>query len=445
MKKLLTVLSIMVSLLLVSCAEDPEVNINKVSEEMNYKGGTLVFDVTSNCDWELLCDSDDQDLLTVSQWTGGAGTHTITVDVEENESNSILKHYFTAVAHGAKRDAITFVTLTQGAPAYVLFNKSTFNTDYIGGKYKFTVSSNFPWKITVEGEGITVEPTSGLPLVEEDEDPTAPAQDKDDDEDDPNTITVTIDEYEGDTPRTFLLHVTAQGEDKVVEDELVITQESPALMIGNREYRIKKMADGRWWMIDNLCYSNKGITIGDGICGVWYPSSETANESDNAEASIIEKGLLYSDAVTFNVSITKTSAKKQEGAQGICPAGWHIPTLKEYMALVGKCKNSKVQTVTDAPFYDAARDCGSLSMLKEAGFVDKEAGYILGVGAGYSKGFRARKANRTYFYCSNLYAEKQWYALMLNESDNTANVDYMYNYISDTPYAGSVRCIKDIK
>ena len=450
------------SFVFASCADDPEISINKVSEEMNYKGGILEFDVTSNCDWEIICDSDDLDLLTVSQWTGKAGTQTITVDVAKNDSKKILKHYFTAVAHGAKRDALCFITLTQDAPAYVQFSKNAFKSDYIGGDYKFTVASNFPWEITVEGEGITVEPTSGVPVTEDDQDKPAAddddADDDDDDEDDDTVgtkITVSVDEYEGDEPRTFILNVVAHGNEGDVTDQLVITQSSPTLVIGNREYRIKKMGDGRWWMIDNLCFSNKGITIGDGICGVWYPCSDIPNEQgqsqpDNSTDGIISKGLLYSDAVAFNTNITKTTAKRQEGAQGICPTGWHIPTLSEYMALVGKCQNSQVPVREDAPYYDASRNCGSLPMLKAAGFVGKEAGYVQGSGAGYANGFSTQGylASRgyvttTYFFCSTNYLDQQWYALVLNEVNNQANVGYMNNYISARPFAGCIRCIKD--
>ena len=451
MKKYLIVLLIAAAFAFVSCAEDPEVNIDKETADLGYRGGVIEFDVTSNCDWELICDSDDIDLLTVSQWTGGAGTSTVTVNVARNQTNSILKHYFTAVAHGTKRDALKSLTLTQGAPAYVIFNKNAFTADYIGGEYKFTVSSNCPWEITVEGQGITVEPLSGVPAEEEEEDETPAQTSSDDDEEEAgNVITVTIDEYEGDEDRQFVLNVVAHGPDTDVTDKMVITQNSPELIIGGRPYRIKKMGDGRWWMIDNLCFSNKGITIGDGICGVWYPCSDTALQPDPSTEGIISKGLLYSDAVAFNTNITKTTAKRQEGAQGICPEGWHIPTLAEYMALVGKCQNAQIPVVEDAPYYDAARNCGSLPMLKAAGFVGSEAGYVQGSGAGYANGFTTQGylASRgyvttTYFFCSTHYSDQMWYALVLNEVNNQANVGYMNNYVSSRPFAGSLRCIKN--
>ena len=467
MKKLLIVLLIAASFAFASCTEEPEVTLNKQSMEMDYKGGTFTFDVTSNTTWKIVYNGDDETLCTPDIWEGDPGTTTVTVTVDKNESTSILRHYLTVVAPKSglppyttrrgieKKCAIDFLSLKQGAPAYVKFNKSNFKADYIGGEYKFVVNTNFPWEIEVIGEGIHVEPTSGESTVVE-VDPSAPqtsTDDEDEEEDAPGTIVVTIDEWEGNVDREFTLNVTARGDDAVVTDKMTIIQDRPELTIGNRVYRIKKMGDGRWWMIDNLCFSNKGITIGDGLCGVWYPCSETGNKADESSDAIISKGLLYSDAVAFNAKITKTSVKKMfETPQGICPDGWYIPKVEELMALVGKCKDNLVEAKTDAPYYDAAKDCGSLQMLKDAGFISSEAGYIRGTGAGYSKGFSTRGWNsgfggvtQTYFFCSTYYSESQWYCLALNERDGTANVDVMNNYVSDMPYAGSIRCIKEVK
>lgn len=420
------------ALALASCAEAPEINIDKEDLELNHNGGSFTFDVTSNCKWDLICDSDADSLLTISQKSGGAGTTTISVDVIQNESTAILKHYFTAVAHGTQKDALKTLTVTQDAPAYVMFNKTIATADYIGGEYLFTVSSNFPWEITVDGD-IEVEPISGT------------------NENGPDTITVTIPEYEGEIDRNFSLEVIATGDDAVVRDNLAITQTSPALTVGTRSYKIKKMGDGRWWMVENLCYFTKGITINDGTCGVWYPCSDSANEADSSTDGIVNKGLLYSDAVAFNTNITSTTSKRQEGAQGICPDGWHIPTAAEFMRLVGKSTDSNLETITDAPYYDADRDCGSLSKLKEAGFVPAEAGYIDGSGAGYKDGFttkgylESRKyINSSYFFCSSAYSSTQWYALALTENTNRANLQMVFNYTASMPRACSIRCIKNL-
>ena len=53
MKKYLIVLLIAAAFAFVSCEKVPEVSLDKVSEEMGYRGGVLEFDVTANCDWEI--------------------------------------------------------------------------------------------------------------------------------------------------------------------------------------------------------------------------------------------------------------------------------------------------------------------------------------------------------------------------------------------------------
>ncbi len=424
------------TLTFVSCAEAPEINIDKESLELDQNGGSFTFDVTSNCNWDLICDSDADSLLTISQKSGSAGTTTVSVDVTKNESTAILKHYFTAVAHGTQKDALKTLTVTQDVPAFVMFNKTRETADYIGGEYTFTVSSKFPWEITVDGD-IEVEPLTGT------------------NENGSDTITVIIPEYEGSADRSFSLSVTANGDDAVISDRLEITQTFPSLTIGNRTYKIKKMGDGRWWMLENLSYAPKGITIGDGICGIWYPCSDTANEPDNSTDGIMTKGLLYSDAAAFNTNITKTTCKKQEGTQGICPDGWHIPTADEFMRLVGKCEGDKLPARTDAPYYNGKNNKGDINKLRAAGFIPAHSGYIKGSGEGYADGFSTKGYDDewgndelllTYFFSSS-YVEidgtQNWYVLYLNGMAKTANVDYVGTYVNKTPHACSIRCIKN--
>lgn len=441
-----SVLMVAALLAMVACTNEPEISIDRTDLQMDYKGGRCEFNVSSNCEWEIFCNSDNEDLLTISQTEGPSGEQNIQVIVNKNDSKSILNHYFTAVAHGKKRDALAYFTITQGAPAYVVFSKNVFTTDYIGGEYEFTVSSNFPWSISVKGAGITVDPMSGTPKTKADGD-----DDEEEEDENSSKITVTIDEYEGDVNRDFELTVTAIGDDTVVSDKLVITQNRPMLVIGKREYPIKKMGDGRWWMVQNLCYSTKGVSIGDGVCGIWYPCSDTALDFDSSEAGIIGKGLLYSDATAFDTNITATTAKRMENTpQGICPDGWHIPKLNEYLALVGKSTNTEIEVNTEAPYYDAARNHGSLSMLEEAGFNTTMSGYVQGKSKGFEangdiQGYLASRGYITtsYLFCSTAYSSTMWYALVLNRTANTADVGMMSNFTTSRPFAGSVRCIKD--
>ena len=436
---------------LVSCTDDPQVSLDKSVVEFTHEGGSCDLTVSSNCDWEIICSSDDPDLVFVSQTKGTAGSQTIHIEISENESTSILHHYISAVAHGVNRDALADFSITQGAPAYVIFGKNALTTDYMGGEYEFKVTANLPWVLEYDGdhEGIEVEINPDDEDEEEEEDEPADPNAKDDGGE--NTIIrVTVDDWEGDAARKFVLRAVAQGDEGEISDKLTITQTAPSLLIGNREYSIKKMPDGRWWMTENLCYTTKGITIGDGICKIWYPCSDNALDWDSSNEGIVAKGLLYADNVAFNTNITTTTARRLEGWQGLCPEGWHIPTMNEFLNLVGKCTNAAVETKTEAPFYDASRDHGSLSMLEEGGFNTTLAGYVRGSGKGFEnngsvQGYLASRGyvSNEYIYSSSAYSASMWYALILNKVNNTADVGYMANSTSTAPFAGSVRCIKN--
>ena len=90
-----------------------------------------------------------------------------------------------------------------------------------------------------------------------------------------------------------------------------------------------------------------------------------------------------------------------EGAQGICPKGWHIPTRLEYFNLVGKTTNDvdgKVPADGDkALFYDAVYDGAKISSLNNAGFNYQFSGVRMATsltGAGsYQKTAIAEDAN----------------------------------------------------
>lgn len=99
------------------------------------------------------------------------------------------------------------------------------------------------------------------------------------------------------------------------------------LNYGGAAYAIETLADGRVWMVENLRYNP---AEGDSLAaGVHYPG-----ESLSSEEEIATYGLLYTAAVALGTEeITSENASTLEGAQGICPEGWHVPTEGEYKAL----------------------------------------------------------------------------------------------------------------
>ena len=113
--------------------------------------------------------------------------------------------------------------------------------------------------------------------------------------------------------------------------------ETPTVEWGGVKYEIVTLKDGRTWMAENLRYVPAGKTISsdpkDGS-GVWYP----CNLSKAADPSLVESnGLLYSYPVMLGMTgdMTGDNFDQYEGARGICPEGWHIPTMAEWLKLAG--------------------------------------------------------------------------------------------------------------
>ena len=89
-------------------------------------------------------------------------------------------------------------------------------------------------------------------------------------------------------------------------------------------------------LIGSQCWFQKNLNIGTSIAGV-------SNQTDN---SIIEK-YCYSDLeqnCTTHGGLYQWDEAMQyvttEGAQGICPTGWHIPTLTELTTLKSSVSSS---------------------------------------------------------------------------------------------------------
>lgn len=134
-------------------------------------------------------------------------------------------------------------------------------------------------------------------------------------------------------------------------------------------YRTVTLADGNTWMAENLRFIPRGRTVSSDPtedAGIWYPAANADKVADPALAESL--GLLYDAATAFGVdAITADNASTFEGVQGICPTGWHIPTVAEMTGLVGHCSNSDLVNA-DGVYYDASIKGASLAALKEAGW-----------------------------------------------------------------------------
>ncbi len=258
--------------------------------------------------------------------------------------------------------------------------------------------------------------------------------------------------------------VISDGVSEISSAFVPLVPECTGLEYGGEIYGIAKMADGKTWMTENLRYVPEGYVpcsdLGNVTGGVYMPvvvaDGKAAFSSDNAD--IERQGYLYQSEVALGLNVgdlkSVQDAMALEGAQGICPDGWHIPTLSDYLGLVGKSVGA--DTVADAPYYDGKN--GSIQMLNADGFNlfacgavsiqdnTKTSATLIGKAANYdyiSSGFIC---GSTYAGCTvkdDVLTNIQFFGLMpmtnkATEAEFTANGSKLSYRI-----AAAVRCVKD--
>jgi uncharacterized protein (TIGR02145 family) len=221
------------------------------------------------------------------------------------------------------------------------------------------------------------------------------------------------------------------------------------------EYKTVTLADGNTWMAENLRFIPRGKTVSSDPAedaGIWYPA---ANAEKVADPALVESlGLLYDATTAFGAEITVENAGSFEGVQGICPTGWHIPTVADMTGLVGQCSNSAL-TNTEAAYYDATIKGASLAALAEAGWAWQFA-------SARNKGNTAAKGSYMVTNYNGIYGVMSYvmgssmHQVQTNDDGSIKNVQYYYfmplynasneklsvaygNYLSGV----SVRCVKN--
>ena len=258
--------------------------------------------------------------------------------------------------------------------------------------------------------------------------------------------------------------VISDGVSEISSAFVPLVPECTGLEYGGEIYGIAKMADGKTWMTENLRYVPEGYVPGSDLnkvdSGVYLPvvvaDGKAAFSSDKAD--IERQGYLYQSEVALGLNVgdlkSVQDAMALEGAQGICPDGWHIPTLSDYLGLVGKSVGA--DTVADAPYYDGKN--GSIQMLNADGFNlfacgavsiqdnTKTSATLMGKAANYdyiSSGFIC---GSTYAGCTvkdDVLTNIQFFGMMpmtnkATEAEFTANGSKLSYRI-----AAAVRCVKD--
>ncbi len=184
------------------------------------------------------------------------------------------------------------------------------------------------------------------------------------------------------------IKVVLSGEIENWEDGGDLTEDVPAapsfeehldenyFIYDGATYALKHLSNGLWIMNQGLHFLPAGKSASsepsDGN-GIWYPYS---SDGTNATAltdddSVNAMGYLYDYPTAFGAEITADNFKTFEGARGICPEGWHIPTQAELLSIVGystALDGGSAQTVSSAVYFDEAYTGGRLTSMVADGF-----------------------------------------------------------------------------
>lgn len=192
------------------------------------------------------------------------------------------------------------------------------------------------------------------------------------------------------------------------------------------EYKTVVLKDGNTWMAENLRFVPRGKSVSSNPvedAGIWYPASNAEKTADPSSAETL--GLLYDAATAFGVdAVTLENAETFEGCQGICPPGWHIPTVAEMTGLVGHCSNGAVIN-PDGAYYDSSIKGASLAALKEAGWEWQFASMRNKANTAGTGSYTVTNYNGVYGIMSYLIGSST-YQVQTNTDGSLKNVQYYY-------------------
>lgn len=376
------------------------------------EGGTATLELQSNYAWTVTCSGFS--VIPAS----GSGNATLTVTALRNPSDRPVEAVLEARISdpSAPNEASAQARILQPG-LEVRFSADTGQEEvsYAGGTVTVELEANVSWTAETD-PGVTVEPESG----------TGSAR---------LTLTVPANRSEGEMQYTLKLVPGVEGADPL---EIPVRQQAPRLTVGEDTYRIRLMADGRWWMVENLRYVPDGMSVSSDPLengGIWYPNAGT-DAARTSEAEVQQYGLLYDFFAVAGIARDGLSAdpgQTYEGLQGICPQGWHIPTAAEADAFV-------------AAYYDETQKAASLAALEADGFNPVTGGFRKQVPSNESGSYVA--AMPGYYMCSTQFQYKNedgkviWMNRGLMKTDNGTFA--RINVANASNLSGiSVRCIRN--
>lgn len=275
------------------------------------------------------------------------------------------KLFFIAVA------ALTFALTGCEKNPTISIDESQFLVPAAGGEYLVNLTCNTTWdaEISVASTAqVTVEPEFG----------SGNAQ-----------VKLTVAENLSENPLAAVVTFSAGTAPNAVFAEVSLNQAGlTSVSWGGVDYKVKKLADGNIWFVENLRYVPEGKTVSMDLTaldnGVWYPvDAKNKTLTDNAD-TVAKKGYLYSAEAALGLApgtVNDANCLSYEGAQGICPPGWHLPTIDEIANLVGRVNASKYDLKQDpgpvvtAPYWSKELASSTIPLANADGF---NVSYTLG-------------------------------------------------------------------
>jgi uncharacterized protein (TIGR02145 family) len=415
MKKTYLAIVVLLSVLLVSCKPEAKLTLSASGDNIGADGGDVTVQVTSNYAWSSSIP--DGSLLKVSPSTGTSDA-AVTITVPKNETMQPVTHAVTFTATGDKNISTETFTITQtGAASSIDVTPIEPSPSAEGFIITFTVVSNDDWVVESDVKTDILNPSSGHA----------------------GTTLVTANLFFNKTNAALVHNIkftTSQGN----FDSFGIEQPMATVVtIGDVEYAVKWLKDGRLWMNENLRYLPSGKTPSSDPSeesGIWYPNARTAAAKTEAD-SVVKYGYLYNAATIFGVeAITEENYKTFEKAQGICPEGWHIPTEAEIKTLLDLYWDAEVQK--GAPIADMKADGINMNI---GGFRMKNTSIITGTYAAAMPGYIFSSTGGSYKVNSETGAISSFFkAAMFTDNKTFQRVTIAMS----SSYGGcSVRCILD--
>lgn len=209
------------------------------------------------------------------------------------------------------------------------------------------------------------------------------------------------------------LKITTEGEYGTVTDSR-----------DNKTYRVAKLKDGKCWMVENLKLGgNSAITLtsadSDVTSNFTLPASSTSGFRDsNYDGDWVYVDSTYGGYYSWHAATAGTGTQSMssgDAASSICPKGWRLPTMDEFVTMAGE--------------YGSSNNVSSwLSALRAT----PVPGFVLS--GNYVNSSANRQGSSGYYWSSTTYSTYYaYYFLLYSHSAGSAG---------DSRYLGqSVRCV----